>query len=152
MSTTSNSSVLDKMPEEISLHILSFLDSKSLQAIACTNLQFKRLAEDHQLWRPKTLDEFGTIVALGAKQFDKSWKQTYENLASSRSMRTQNTKNILQSHAKKVTTDDVQYRTAMAASALFGFAAPELSTHYYPTGQTGSLGSRKITVYKSSQQ
>lgn len=151
MSAIGSSSPFQTIPDEIDLHIFSFLEERDLQAIACTCRKFEALSKDFQIWKPKTEAEFGTLVANGAKQLNKSWKKTYEELDASRETRIQNTAKILQTQIKKTTQDDIQYRSAKAASALFGFAMPNSSIHYYPTGQTGSLGNRKITVFKSTQ-
>ncbi|WP_075883628.1 hypothetical protein [Candidatus Protochlamydia sp. W-9] len=97
----------------------------------------------------KTEIEFGEFVAKGAKQ-PKSWKQTYEELKVSKTTRDESIDQIIQTQIKKTTTNDLQFRTNSAASALFGFATPNPSTHYSPTGQIGSLGNRKITVYKKN--
>jgi hypothetical protein len=55
------------MPDEVNLHILSFLDNRSLQALACTSTRFNRLAKDFQIWKPRTELEFGKVEAEGAR-------------------------------------------------------------------------------------
>lgn len=148
MSSIGSSSLFQTtMPDEVNVHILSFLDNRSLQAVACTSTRFNCLAKDSQIWRPRTEIEFGKIVAQGAKQPNKSWKQTHDELSASKIARVENVAKVIQAQVKKTTTD----RTFRAASALFGFALRNPSTHYYPTGQTGYLGNRKITVFKSSE-
>jgi hypothetical protein len=72
----------------------------------------------------------GKFVANGAKQPNKSWKQTYEELEASRKARTENISKVLQTHVKKTETDDIQYRTSRAAAALFGFAMPTSSSNW----------------------
>lgn len=149
MGPVNSTSPLQKIiPVEVNLQILSFLGKRDLQAIACTCKIFENLSKDFQIWKPKTEIEFGELVAKGAKQPHKSWKQTYEELKVSKTTREESTEQIIQTQIKKTTTNDLQFRTNSAASALFGFATPNLSTHYSPTGQIGSLGNRKITVYK----
>lgn len=140
--------------EKVDLHILSFLNSISLKVVACVNRRFNRLSEitkDSQIWKPRTEIEFGKIIAEGAKQPNKSWEQTYDELSASKKARAENVEKVIQAHGKKITTDDLQYRTSRAASAAFGFLKPNPDTHHYPTGQTGSLGDRKIIVFKSTQ-
>ena len=100
MSSISSSSPFQTtVPNEVKLEVLSFLNKRGLQTIAC--------------------------------KFDNITK-------------------VVQTQVKKTTTDDVQYRTARATSALLGFAKPNLSTHYYPSGQIGYLGNRKIAVFKNT--
>jgi hypothetical protein len=141
----------DVMPDEVNLHILSFLGKRDVESVACTCTRFEDLSKDFQIWRPKAEEEFGRFIAHGAKQFDKSWKKIYEELNSSREARVNNIGNVLHAHVKKTRTDDIQYRTQRATTQLFGFPMPNPNAHNYLTGQTGFLGDRKITVYKSHQ-
>jgi F-box-like len=139
------------VPDEVKLKVFSFLDKRNLQSIACTCKQFNGLSEDFQIWKLRTTIEFGKFVADGAKQSNKSWKRTYDELDSSRKVRVDNIPNVIQAQVKKKNIDNLQYRTARSASVVFGFAMPNLSTHYYFSGQKGCLGNRKITVFKTSQ-
>ncbi|QLH35442.1 MAG: F-box protein [Parachlamydiaceae bacterium] len=85
MSSVANLSPFQQtMSDEVYLHILAFLDNRSLQAVACTSKRFKRLAKDFQIWKPRTELEFGKVVAEGAKQSNKSWKQTHDELSASK--------------------------------------------------------------------
>jgi hypothetical protein len=144
------------IPDEVALQILSFLDKRDLQSVACTCRKLEDLSKDFQIWKPRTEIEFGKFIAEGAKTPKISWKQTYEELEKSRKTRMESAAKVLQTHVKKTTTDDFQYRTTCAASRLFGLPMTNPRTHYYPTGQTGyfrdstTLDAIKINVYKST--
>lgn len=130
-------------PEELHLTVLSFLDTSGLRAAACTCKRFAQLTIESPIWQQRAELEFGKLVAEGAKSADKSWKQTYEALEASRKLRADNIGKVTQSQVFKSSTD----KTARVAASLFGFANP--NAHYYPTGQIGYLGNRKITVFKT---
>lgn len=149
MSTQLNLSVL---PQEVQLKVMSFLkDKRDIQALACTCKALNAVADDFQVWKPLVEAKFGKLFAE-VKEPKKSWKQLYSDLETSTKTRTENISKVLQTHVKKVETDDIQYRTSKAAAALFGLAAPSQSTHYVPNGQTAFWGNRKVTVYKTSMQ
>lgn len=68
------------IPEDVSLNILSFLNAQELIEVALTCKKLKTWADDFHLWQAKSEAEFTGLVANGAKQPDKSWKQTYFEL------------------------------------------------------------------------
>jgi hypothetical protein len=123
------------LADEVYINIFSSLGKKSFQAMACTCRGFEILSKDFQIWKIKAIREFGNLVANGAKEPNKNWKQTYEELAKSKEVRNVNIAQVLQTQKKKKTTDDLYIQIFREVLASSGFEMPDPSTHFYPAGQ-----------------
>jgi hypothetical protein len=108
-------------------------------------------ATNEDSFRDLSFAKFGSVVAEAAKQPGTSWEQTYAGLSASKTARLANVSNVCHAHVKKITTDDVIHRIDLASSAIFGFAMPNPSTHYYPTGQKGHFDNHTITVFRKDE-
>lgn len=137
---------ITRLPDEIQLHILSFLDKKDLAAVAVTCKTYRIHSGDFQIWLPKTEKDFGLFLTHGAKQQNKSWKKVYEELQRSREDRADKMSSILRAHILKIQKDELFFRGSLAISRAFGLTPPRMETHFYPTQHTYVNG-RKITSF-----
>ncbi len=134
------------IPEDVSLNILSFLNAQELIEVALTCKKLKTWADDFHLWQAKSEAEFTGLVANGAKQPDKSWKQTYFELKKSKEERIHNLGSLQAISTNKMQYDSITYRMELAIAARIGWPQPNPEVHLYPTGKSGRLGNRKVRV------
>lgn len=146
MSSACTSPFQEIMPDEV--NILSYLGEEDLKAMACTSKKFESLSKDFQIWKPKVEKEFGIIVADGAKESNKSWKYTYEELVSSRKARRANVTLVLQAQIKKTKMDNLNHRINSIMNGIMGVGMPNSDAHYYPAGNIRCIGDRTIKVFK----
>lgn len=140
-----------KLCEDTLFSVCAFLDADSLKQAAVVSRAVKAVSAQDAIWKPLAEKKFG-LLAEGAKQPDKSWKETYRQLEAGSRIRQARARAAASSHALKVRSDNVRYRTELAAASLFGLPAPTLSTHFIPTGQTGFWEGRKITVFRTTRE
>ncbi len=140
-----------KLSEDALFSVCAFLDADSLNQCALVSRAVKAVSADDAIWKPLAEKKFG-FLAEGAKQPGKSWKKTYLQLEAGIEILQARARAAASSHALRVRSDNVRYRTQLAAASLFGLPAPALSTHFIPTGQTGFWEGRKITVFHTTRE
>ncbi|GAB4188266.1 MAG: hypothetical protein Tsb0015_08110 [Simkaniaceae bacterium] len=127
------------LPQEMKLLIFDFLPEEDLGNASMVCKNFFQTIE--KIWREKTMQDFGAIIALGSKTEEASWKKTYKLLTESKQQRLNNLSKLEEVLCSKIAQKTIFSAHKVAAAAL---GMPDNADgHYYLTA-TKQINGRKI--------